>query len=148
MFLLALSSLVLAVDAANAGVTVVQPLQFGSWISKNNSMQHEITINADGSYTFDSAGFIEITPPQIGTFDLDGMTPNTAIASVVVTQITALSGGGVNFQMINLQGAHPASTNASGVARIYVNGTAQTSGNGTSYLDQTFNGQVQIQINF
>ncbi len=131
-----------------AGVTTVQALNFGSWISKNNDAQYNITINTNGSYSFDSAGFIEISPPQEGIFDLDGMTPNTAIASVDVTQITPLSGSGPEFNMINFQETHPASTDASGVARITIGATAQTTGVGASYIDQTFTGQIQIQINF
>ena len=135
-------------SAARAGVTVVQALQFGSWISKNNDAQYDITINPNGSYTFDSAGFIEIAAPQEGIYDIDGLAVSTAIASVDVTQTISLSGSGPDFQMVNLQESHPASTDASGVARIRVGGTARTSGSGTPYIDQTFNGQLDIQVNF
>lgn len=133
---------------AYAGVTVVQALSFGSWISKNNNAQYDITINTNGSYTFDGGGFIEIAPPQEGVFDIDGLPVNTAIASVVVTQTIPLSASGENFQMISLQEAHPASTTAGGVAQITVGGTARTSGSTISYGDNTYNGQLEIQINF
>ncbi len=137
-----------ASSVSDAAVATVQAFDFGSWVVKNNDAQHEITINTNGSYTFDSAGFIEISPPQQGIFDIDGMTPNTAIASVVVTQITPLTGVGVDFQMINLQETHPATTDGLGVVRVTVGGTAQTTGSGGSYIDQIFNGTVEIQINF
>ncbi len=139
---------VLTANTARAGVTVVQALNFGSWISKNNDAQYGITINTDGSYSFNSTGFIEISPPQVGIFDLDGMTPNTAISSVTIIQTTSLSGSGLDFQMINFTETHSASTDASGIARVTVGATAQTTGGGGSYIDQTYNGQIQIQINF
>ncbi|MDH5722846.1 MAG: hypothetical protein OEY94_05955 [Alphaproteobacteria bacterium] len=133
---------------AMAGVTVVQALSFGSWISKNNNAQYDITINTNGTYSFDSSGFIEIAAPQEGIFDIDGLPVSTAIASVVVTQTIPLSASGENFQMVSLQEAHPASTTAGGVAQITVGGTARTSGSTISYLDNTYNGQLEIQINF
>jgi len=133
---------------AIAGVTVVQALSFGSWISKNNNVQHDITVNTNGTYTFDSAGFIELVAPQEGVFDLDGLPVSTAIASVVVTQTIPLSASGENFQMVSLQESHPGSTSAGGVAQITVGGTARTSGSTISYGDATYNGQLQIQINF
>ncbi len=134
--------------ASYAAVTVVQALDFGEFVVKNNDAQYDITVNTNGSYSYDAAGFIEITAPQEGIYDLDGMAPSTAIVSVVITQLVALSGSGPDFQMINLQESSPASTDGAGVARIVVGGTAQTSGSGTLYTDQTFNGQLQIQINF
>ncbi len=147
-FFLVFLSCAFVVQSAYAGVTTIQALSFGSFIVKSNAAQYDITINTNSSYTFDSAGFIEISAPQEGVFDLDGMTPSTAIASVTVTQTIPLSGSGENLQMVSLQETHPASTDLAGVARITVGGTARTSGNGNPYLDQTYNGQLQILINF
>ena len=132
----------------HAGVTTIQALDFGSFIVKNNDAQYDITINTNGTYSFSAAGFFEISAPQEGIFDLDGMTPSTAITSVTVTQITPLSGSGENFQMVNFQETHPGSTDGSGVARIVVGGTARTSGSTVNYLDQSYTGSLQIQINF
>lgn len=138
----------LNVPSVFAGVTTVQALSFGSFIVKNNSAQYDITINTNGTYTFDSAGFIEIVPPQEGIFDLDGMTPLDTVTSVTVTQIIPLSGSGEGFQMVNLQETHTNIVNLAGEIRVTVGGTARTSGNGNPYLDQTYNGQLEIQINF
>ncbi|MGN7438731.1 MAG: hypothetical protein ACTHOO_08815 [Alcanivorax sp.] len=133
---------------AHAGVTVVQALSFGEFVVKRNDAQYDITVNSNGSYTFDSAGFIEIAPPQQGIFDLDGMTPFTPVLSVTVTQTSPLAGSGENLQMVNLQETHDVAVSASGVVRVSVGGTARTSGSGNPYLDQTYNGQLEIQINF
>ncbi|MFP4098963.1 MAG: hypothetical protein ACLFU1_09345, partial [Alphaproteobacteria bacterium] len=45
-------------------VTTVQALSFGEWMNFNNDAQHEVTVNTDGSYSADAAGFVVITPPQ------------------------------------------------------------------------------------
>ena len=138
----------LATLPSYAGVTTIQALSFGEFVMKNNDAAYDITINTNSSFTFSAAGFIEITAPVEGIYDLDGMAPSTAIASVTVTQVTPLSGSGFDLQMINFQETHPGSTDGSGVARIEVGATARTNGLGGSYIDQTFNGTIQIQINF
>lgn len=136
-------------SSAWAGITVVQPLHFGDYIVKRNDAVYTITVNTGGTSNFDPAGFIEINPlAQPGIYDIDSLPPNTAIISVVITQTIPLSGSGENFQMNTFQETHPASTDVSGVARIRVGGNADTSGNGNPYVDQTYNGQLQIQINF
>lgn len=131
-----------------AGVTVIQALNFGEFIVRNNDSPHTITVNTGGPYSF-SAGFLEINPTaQPGIYDVDGLPANTAIMSVVITQTSPLAGSGENLQMSAFQETHPASTNGAGVAQIRVGGTATTSGNGNPYLDQSYTGQLQIQINF
>ncbi len=137
---------------AVAGVTTVQQLNFGEFIVKNNNAVHSITVNLSGpAFAYDMAGFIPINTGSIqnGIYDLDGMAASTAITSVTITQLLPLSGpGGPNFQMNTFQETHPATTDGSGVARIRVGATAQTSGTTTPYLDQTYTGTLQIQINF
>lgn len=135
---------------ASAGITEVQALRFGEYIVKNNDAVYTITVNIGGVVTFDPAGFFEIAATgQDGIYDLDGMPPNMAIASVVITQITPLAGpSGPNFQMNTFQESHPATTDGSGVARIGVGANADTTGSGVPYVDQTYTGTLQIQINF
>ncbi len=133
---------------AYAGVTVIQAMSFGNFVSKKNDMQYEVTINTNGTYVFDSAGFIEISAPQEGIYDIDGLTPSAAIASVVITQSSPLTIGGRSFQMINFQETHDASTDAGGVARVTVGATAQGDGITTAYPDNTYNGSLNITISF
>lgn len=133
---------------SHAGVTTVQQLNFGEFLSYNNDSQYDITVNTNGSYSFDSGGFVEIAAPQEGVYDLDGMTPNTAITGVAVTQSSALSFGISSFDMINFQEVHSGSTDGSGVARVTIGATARTTGNGLVYADKTYSGVVNIQINF
>jgi hypothetical protein len=134
--------------AAFADVTVIQELDFGQFIVKNNDAQHDITINPGGVYSFSGAGLVEISPPEDGIYDIDGLPPNSVITSINITQLNPLQGvTGEVFQMVNMQSSF-SSTNGSGVARIGIGGTARTSGNGNPYADQTYNGILQIQINF
>ncbi len=137
-----------ATTPATAGVTVIQEISFGSFVVKNNDAQHTITINPGGTYSFSPAGFLEILPPQQGIYDIDGLPVSTAITSVTVTQHQPLAGSGENFQIIDFQEVHPATTDGTGVARIRIGATAQSSGNGNPYADQTLNGKIDIQVNF
>ena len=131
-----------------ADVTVIQALDFGEFIVKNNDAQHDITINPGGVYSYSGAGLVEISPPDDGVYDIDGLPPNSVITSINITQLNPLQGGtGEVFQMVNMQSSF-SSTDGSGVARIGIGGTARTSGNGNPYADQTYNGILQIQINF
>ncbi len=132
----------------NAQVTVQQALSFGEFIIKDNDAQYDITVNADGSYTYDSAGFIEITPPQRGVYLFEGLDPSRAITSVDVTQAIALVATGGVFQMVNFQETHPASTSPLGAAQIFIGATARSSGTGVMYPDRTYIGTVDITINY
>lgn len=133
---------------AFAGVTVVQPLEFGAYVVKRNDAQYDITVTSGGSYSYSSVGYIMISPPQEGIFDIDGLPISTAVASVDLTQSIPLSGSGDNFQMVNFTKVHNPTTDSSGVLRIAIGATARSSGSGIIYSDQTFNGQIDIQVNF
>ncbi|HOO81709.1 MAG TPA: hypothetical protein PK513_04335 [Alphaproteobacteria bacterium] len=134
---------------AFAGVTEIQALQFGEYIVTHNDAVYSITVNVGGVVTYDPAGFIEIAATgQDGIYDIDGLPASTAITSVVISQTTPLTSGGLSFQMNTFTESHPASTDGAGVAQIRVGATADTSGNGVPYLDRTYNGMLEIQINF
>ena len=148
LFLCVLCAFVCAANVAYGAVTTIQAFSFGSFVVKKNDAQYDITINTNSTYSFDSGGYIEISNPTEGIYDITGLPPSTAIVSVVVTQVTPLSFSGKNFQMLSFQETHPGSTDPAGVARIEVGGTARSSGDMTAYPDGTYNGQVQIQINF
>lgn len=133
---------------AIAQVSTVQALNFGNWISKNNDSQHDITINTDGSFSFDSAGFIQISAPTEGVYDITTANINTAVTSVVVAQNDALLGAGGTINMVNFQEQHSATSDGAGVVRVIVGATARTTGNGSAYNDTTRNGSIDITINF
>lgn len=130
-------------------VTTVQALDFGEWLSYGNDGEHEITVNSDGSYSADGAGFVIISAPQRGIYDIENdFTPGAPVASVVISQIAALTYAGGTFHMDAFQETHSANVDGNGVVRVMVGGTANTSGNSSPYIDGTYNGTLQIQINF
>nr|MBI1231017.1 hypothetical protein [Cytophagales bacterium] len=134
--------------AAFAAVTVVQGLSFGSFISTRNDAQYDIIVNTDASYSFSPGGFFMISPPNPGVYDISGLDPSTAIISVTVTQIAPLTAPGNSLQMINFTSTNPPATSAGGVARIEIGATARTTGTGIAYPDNTYNGVVEITVNF
>lgn len=139
--------LVFGLHPADAGVNVIQAFDFGEFTIKNNNSVHTITVGPTGSYSF-SGGFLEISPPQEGIFDITGLDMNRAVSSVVVTQVAPLIGGGESFQLTAFTESHPGSTDASGVLRVNIGATLQSSGNGLPYNDQLHLGTVQIQVNY
>lgn len=133
---------------AFAGVTTVQAMSMGEFVSKINDAAYDVTINTNGTYSFDAAGYIEITAPVEGIYDITGLAPSTAIASVTVSQGTPLANGGRSFQMVNFQELHPASTDAGGVAQVTIGTTARSDGTGSAYPDGAYTGAIDITINF
>ncbi len=133
--------------SASAAVTTIQAMSFGHFISRDNSSQYDIVVNTDGSYSYDGAGYVMVTPPQPGVYDIDGLGANGNIDAVLLTQNTPLTSlSARSFQIVNLTETHPATTDGLGVARFRIGGTARSSGNGTNYIDETFNGVVRIDI--
>jgi len=133
---------------AYAAVATVEAMSFGTMVSTNNNAQYDITVNTDNSYTVDSSGFIVITPPQRGVYDIDSLPANRAILSVDVTQGGPLSfPGEQQMSLVDFQETHPATTDAFGVARITIGATARTNGVGSGYPDRTYSGVIRIEIN-
>ncbi len=137
-------------NVAQASVTVIQSLDFGSYIVKRNDAQYDITVNHGGVVSYSSTGFVQISGGQPGIYDIDGLPANSVINSVVMTQIDPLQGvTGEVFQLVNFDYMlHSGSTSAGGVVRLSLGATARTSGNGNPYASQNFLGVIQIQINF
>lgn len=133
---------------AHAQVTTIQAMNFGNWISINNNAQYDITVNTDGSYSFDASAFFIISAPTEGIYDITTPQINAAIVSVTVTESERLEGAPGFFDLVNLQETHFPTTNGLGIARVTVGGTARTSGNTQPYQDQSYDGSIDIEINF
>ena len=133
---------------AVAGVTTIQAMSMGEFVSKNNDTAYDVTIRPNGTYSFDAAGYIEIVAPVEGIYDITGLAPSSAIASVTVTQSAPLTIGGRSFQMVNFQETHDAVTSAGGVAQVIIGTTARSDGTGVPYPDRAYAGTINITINF
>ncbi len=135
--------------SGHAFAQTIQALDFGSVVVIDNSAQYDITVNTDGSYSHDAGGFIEITPPQEGIYDVDNVLPaGTAVTSVTVTQDVPLTAGVNNFQVVNFTTTNTSPSDGSGVVRVTVGATARSSGTTAPYPDNTYTGTITIQVNF
>ncbi len=149
-FFVVLCAIFLAAPFSYAAVSVEQPFVFGDYIVKNNNAVYDVTVNTDGSHSYDGAGFIEIIDTAApGIYNIDSLPVSTAIISVTVSQISPLTGAsGPNFPFSAFQETHPPTTDGLGVARITIGATVSTSGSGIAYIDDTYSGTIQITINF
>lgn len=131
--------------SAKADISLVQKLRFGEVVITNNNNQHSITVNTDGSFSH-SGSIININDPQPGIYQIEDLVPNSIIY-ITATQSQPLSAGGNFFTLNNFQIVH-SNSDASGLTNITLGATAQTSGNSAPYDSQTYNGTIQIQINY
>lgn len=146
--LLAWVYLLCAPQSLAQSVNVLQPIRFGSWLITNNAGAYSITINTDGSSSH-SPQLVMIRPPQKGIYEFTGLPVSTTFNSLDVTQNQALSnGGGEVFIMKDFQVDAPTSTDASGHLPLVLGATVETSGNGGSYGNGEFTGQINVEINY
>lgn len=135
-------------SCVNAQVTTIQAMDFGNFISRNNNFQFAITLNPDGTFSFDSAGFFVISAPQQGIYDIFTSQVNATIVSVDVQQSEPLTAPGGAFTLSNFQAVHSGITDGAGIARVMIGATARTTGTGLPYPDQTYDGSIDIEVNF
>lgn len=134
-------------SAAFAQVSTLQELNFGEFISTRNDAQYSITVNLDGSYSFSSGAFYEISAPSIGIYEFTGLAPSANVTNITITQTSPLiSSGATSFQMINFQTFSLPVTTLLGTLEVRVAGTARTSGNGLLYPDRTYTGGINIDV--
>lgn len=139
----------LCAQPAVAGLQTIRALNYGLFVVTKNDAQYDLTVNPDGSYTFDAAAFVEITPPQAGVYDIDGLDPNRAIGSITATQGALLaSGSGRYFEIVDIQVEGPLVTSPTGEARILLGATVRTSGSFMNYTDEVMNGVIRVEVNY
>lgn len=129
-------------------ISTTQALSWGEVILTDNNAQREIVIATDGNFTNDPE-FLIVENPDVGVYQLTGDLPNRPIASVTVTVLTQMQGGGQQFTMDNFVTSHPATTDGSGNATINVGARIRSSGDGTPYNDsQAFSGSLELSVNY
>ena len=133
---------------AYAAIIENQPLNFGTWAITNNTGIKFITVNPDGSFA-SSPGVVNIlVPPTQGIYRVDSLPPFTAINSVTGTMLAPMSGGNQDFNLDTFQIIYDPVTNASGEINITLGVSAKTTGTGVPYDDATYNGTIQLDINY
>ncbi|MDB2683061.1 hypothetical protein N9Z27_02280 [Alphaproteobacteria bacterium] len=124
-------------------VTQTRALSFGTGVITNNSAQHEILLNADGSFSNDPEIIFE-TNPITGIYQLTGANPSETLnINIVVDQ--QLLGPGTDFIIDNFDIDAPATTSISGGATIILGARMRTTGDSSAYANSTtFTGQFTI----
>lgn len=132
---------------ARAHVTQVQQLNFGKWAITDNDSTHAITVDTNGNVSTSSNALVMIESPQPGIYTITGLPAFTAIGSVNVTMTQPMrAGGGPDFTMDDFQTVIP-DTNSSGETTLTLGATASTSGTDQSYEDNTYSGDLFVEIN-
>ena len=128
-------------------ITPVQNLSFGEGVVTDNSAQHSIIIQADGTLMNDPE-FRFVTLPQEGIYNLTGAAALAPITSVLVTVDQQVIGPGQDFTIDSFDIDAPANTDGSGAATIRIGARLRTSGTSINYTPSAlFNGQFTITVN-
>lgn len=135
-------------ERSHAAVVENQQFHFGNVVVTDNSGQHNITVNTDGTYSMD-AEFLEISGPQPGNYTFTSVPNNAAVLGTSYVVIQDLqSPGSEDFIIQNIVIDAPASSTGTNIT-FDVGGTISTSGTGIAYgADATFSGRVEITLSF
>ena len=147
--LLSFCAAILLLPCAPAVADVLEQTQltFGRWAVTDNNSQHSITVNTDGSYSTSSGTLVMLSPPIPGLYNVTGLPALHTVGSVVVTvNFNMQAGGGPDFLLDNFTTQIPQSDNA-GNTTLTLGARARTNGGGTGYGDDTYVGELHIEIN-
>lgn len=143
----ALAALCLAGPAAAQSITEDTPFDFGRWVITNNSSQHTITVQTNGSYS-NSPELIPLTNPQPGVYTVTGLPSFATINNVMISPVSPVSGpGGQSFIMDNFTFICP-NANFDGETNLTIGARARMSGNGQPYANGAYQGQLNVVIDF
>lgn len=144
--LLAALTIAGAAPAQAQTITESQRLNFGEWGVTSNAGNYFVSITAGGA-TSHSPQLIELTPPQVGMYNVSGLPAFAAIASVTVLMTQTLAGPpGQTFTMDNFTTIAP-NADGGGNTTITLGARAVTSGNMASYGEGLFTGELTLEIN-
>lgn len=132
--------------ASAQSISLVQELDYGEAVVKDNDSQHSLIVNASGGVSAD-AEFAVIVSPQEGVYRLTGATAFQPISSVIVTVDQQVLNAGEQFIIDNFDIDFPATADINGEAIISVGARLRTSGTGTPYTGSTtFNGFLTLAV--
>jgi hypothetical protein len=129
-----------------ADVVEIQRLNFGTWYIPGNGSVYTVTVNLDGSYSH-STQLTMVSPPQVGIYDIGGLTPNDAINSIDVSQNAPLENGAGSFDMDGFATSSSGGTDSSGRVTVTVGASAHTTGLGGGYPTGTYTGYLDLDFN-
>lgn len=141
--------MLLASDAAQAqaNFTQVQKLDFGKWFFGDNSSVAMVTVNPVGVVS-SSGPIIMLESPKPGIYNITGLPAFTSIIGVTVTGIPpTLEFSGRTFDIDNFTTQIP-DADGSGNTQLRLGADLETSGDGLAYPGGTYDGQINIEIDY
>lgn len=136
-----------AAPAAAQTITEDTPFYFGRWVITDNTSNHTITVDANGSYSH-SPELIPLLNPQPGTYIVTGLPSFAVINNVMITPASTITGpGGQVFTMDNFTFICP-NANFDGETNLTIGARARMSGNGQPYANGAYQGQLNVVIDF
>tara|TARA_R110002167_G_scaffold333039_2_gene540053 strand:- start:322 stop:807 length:486 start_codon:yes stop_codon:yes gene_type:complete len=143
--------LLLFTSIANAAVTEVEKLDFGTLAVLRNDSVSEITINLDNQITFTNHIRV-LVPGHRGEYLLSSYEPFKELfisANIVQTETSSPAAPSQQFTLISLSSVPTITTDLNGDATVFVGGTIASSGNAVGiYYDTAYTVIFELSINF
>ncbi len=130
-------------------ITEITKLHFGAFgMHKNNSVR-TITVLPDNTFTQD-VGIIMGRDPQRGEYLLENFTPGDTIDIHIGSpqQVTPQTTTSPSFTLSNFTTNSPLTIAPDGKATLYIGATLATSGSGTHYWTDQYQGAFELTLSF
>lgn len=133
--------------AAAGSLTVIEPLDFGTFALKDNKGRYTIVLAPDDAYTHSDEIVIGNPEPQRGEYLLEGLPPDTLL-DITITDAALRKPGNPDFTISDYTINDPLTTDASGNATLYIGATLTTSGTGAYNYTGRYTGTFNISVVF
>lgn len=138
-------------EQAMGDITEISPMDFGTVVIASNSTPETIVLGYTGSVGY-SAGIYPVSPPSVAEFRLSNY-PANQLLFISANSIQANSNSDIysteQFTLPHVDVPSVLTTDGSGTVTLYVGGTLQTSGSGSSsFIDTRYRINYQVTVNY
>lgn len=133
--------------SAQVAITEVQKLYFGKWFFGGDDSAIRITVATDGAHSPVPGAVNMFTPPRQGVYNITGLPPFTAVNSMTVTAGEPLTLNGRSFTLENFTTQYN-DANDLGQLTLSLGADLVTEGSGSAYPGGSFNGTLNIELDY